>query len=235
MTGRLPVPGFLVALVLFVGGLVLLGSGASGGNPFFAEELLALGPAREVPSTVRDLLLAGWVALMGRLAWRVLEWREDWFVVTDRRLLLRTGLVTRRVAMMPLLKVTDMSYARPPAGRVLGYGEIVIESAGRDQALRRQVMRGADAALHRLPRGLVAGIVEDGHLDPRDRTVLVQPQAFDPAVDLAAMAAVEADQRQDAVADPFHGGGVGRFNRPACQHAIGPSLSHTRRAHRPAA
>ena len=67
----------------------------------------------------------------------MLLWREDWFVVTDRRLLMRTGLVTRRVAMMPLMKVTDMSYSRPPAGRVLGYGEIVIESAGQDQALRR--------------------------------------------------------------------------------------------------
>lgn len=33
------------------------------GNPFFAEELLALGPAREVPSTVRDLLLARLEAL----------------------------------------------------------------------------------------------------------------------------------------------------------------------------
>ena len=32
--------------------------------------------------------------------------------------------MTRRVAMMPLIKVTDMSYSRPPAGRVLGYGEI---------------------------------------------------------------------------------------------------------------
>jgi membrane protein YdbS with pleckstrin-like domain len=86
---------------------------------------------------LRELLLAGWVALLVRLTWRVLEWREDWFVVTDRRLLMRTGLVTRRVAMMPLIKVTDMSYARPPAGRVFGYGEIVIESAGQDQALRR--------------------------------------------------------------------------------------------------
>lgn len=85
----------------------------------------------------RDLLLAGWVALLARLAWRVLEWRADWFVVTDRRLLLRTGILTRKVAMMPLIKVTDMSYSRPPAGRVLGYGEIVIESAGHDQALRR--------------------------------------------------------------------------------------------------
>jgi membrane protein YdbS with pleckstrin-like domain len=86
---------------------------------------------------VRDLLLAGWVGLLARLTWRTLEWREDWFVVTDRRLLVRTGLVTRKVAMMPLIKVTDMSYDRPPVGRLLGYGEIVIESAGQDQALRR--------------------------------------------------------------------------------------------------
>ena len=85
----------------------------------------------------RDLLLAGWVALLARLTWRVLQWRHDWFVVTDRRLLLRRGVLTRRVAMMPLIKVTDMSYSRPLLGRVLGYGEIVIESAGRDQALRR--------------------------------------------------------------------------------------------------
>jgi membrane protein YdbS with pleckstrin-like domain len=86
---------------------------------------------------VRDLLLAGWVGLMARLTWRVIEWRADWFVVTDRRLLLRSGIITRKVAMMPLIKVTDMSYSRPPAGRLFGYGEIVIESAGHDQALRR--------------------------------------------------------------------------------------------------
>ena len=98
----------------------------------WADQRLPLG----VP-LARDLLLAGWVALVARLVWRALEWRADWFVVTDRRLLLRTGIVTRKVAMMPLIKVTDMSYERPPVGRVLGYGEIVIESAGHDQALRR--------------------------------------------------------------------------------------------------
>lgn len=85
----------------------------------------------------RDLLLLGWVLLVAWCVWQVLEWRNDWFVVTDRRLLLRSGILSRRVAMMPLIKVTDMSYSRPMLGRVFGYGEIVIESAGHDQALRR--------------------------------------------------------------------------------------------------
>lgn len=106
----------------------------------FAGLITLLWLDQVLPTTLplaRDLLLAGWVALMARLTWRVMEWRADWFVVTDRRLLLRTGIITRRVAMMPLIKVTDMSYSRPPVGRILGYGEIVIESAGHDQALRK--------------------------------------------------------------------------------------------------
>ena len=88
-------------------------------------------------SPLRELLLACWILLAARLVWRALEWREDWFVVTDRRLLVRSGLLTRRVSMMPLIKVTDLSFARSPIGRMLGYGEIVIESAGQDQVLRR--------------------------------------------------------------------------------------------------
>jgi hypothetical protein len=38
--------------------------------------------------------------------------------------------------MMPLTKVTDMSFRRSFGGRMLGYGEFVVESAGQDQALR---------------------------------------------------------------------------------------------------
>lgn len=86
---------------------------------------------------VRTVLVTGWLALVVRLAWRVLQWREDWFIVTDRRMLIRKGLITRRVSMMPLMKVTDMSFTRPPVGRLVGYGEMVIESAGQEQALRR--------------------------------------------------------------------------------------------------
>jgi membrane protein YdbS with pleckstrin-like domain len=87
-----------------------------------------------VPLLVNVVLLAT-VALLLRLLWKVWEYRRDWFVVTDERLLLTYGLLTRRVAIMPLTKVTDMSYNVSLAGRVLGYGEFVFESAGQDQAL----------------------------------------------------------------------------------------------------
>lgn len=85
---------------------------------------------------IRDVLWLGWILVALRAAWRVIQWRSDWFVVTDERLLLTYGLLTRRVAIMPLAKVTDMSYNVSPLGRVLRYGEFVFESAGQDQALR---------------------------------------------------------------------------------------------------
>ncbi|WP_454729604.1 PH domain-containing protein [Cellulosimicrobium protaetiae] len=78
-----------------------------------------------------------WLILAGRLVWKVFEWRNEWFVATDKRLLLLYGLITHKVAMMPLTKVTDMNYGRSPVGRVFGYGQFLLESAGQDQALRQ--------------------------------------------------------------------------------------------------
>ncbi|MDN5769075.1 MAG: PH domain-containing protein [Humibacillus sp.] len=70
-----------------------------------------------------------------RLLWRLLQWRHNWFVATEKRLLLRYGLITHKVAMMPLSKVTDMTYERTIPGQLLGYGRFILESAGQDQAL----------------------------------------------------------------------------------------------------
>ncbi len=77
-----------------------------------------------------------WGLLVLRLAWKVLQWIFDYFVITSQRLLLAQGFPYRRVNMMPLAKVTDMSFNRSPLGQILGYGEFVVESAGQDQALR---------------------------------------------------------------------------------------------------
>ena len=77
-----------------------------------------------------------WAILLLRLAWKVLEWSLTYFVITSQRLLLSQGFLIRRVDMMPLTKVTDMSFNRSATGQLLGFGEFVVESAGQDQALR---------------------------------------------------------------------------------------------------
>jgi uncharacterized membrane protein YdbT with pleckstrin-like domain len=78
-----------------------------------------------------------WGIVFLRLVIKVIEWGETYFVVTSQRFLLATGLVTRKVNMMPLSKVTDMSFQRSAMGRILGYGEFILESAGQDQALNK--------------------------------------------------------------------------------------------------
>jgi hypothetical protein len=47
------------------------------------------------------------------------------------------GIVVRKVAMMPMAKVTDMRYDRSLMGMLFGYGVYVLESAGQDQALTK--------------------------------------------------------------------------------------------------
>ncbi len=85
---------------------------------------------------VRSALMLGWLVLVVRALWRYWEWTFDWFVVTDRRLLRLHGIFDSKRDMMPLSKVTDMAFERPFWGKLVGYGRFVLESAGRDQALR---------------------------------------------------------------------------------------------------
>lgn len=77
-----------------------------------------------------------WLGVMGWVAWGVADWYFDRFILTNKRVMVVNGIITRKVAMMPLLRVTDMKYEQSPLGRLLNYGTFVLESAGQDQALR---------------------------------------------------------------------------------------------------
>jgi len=84
---------------------------------------------------LRDAAIIAWLGIVLWLLWSIFEWWMEIFLATDRRLILVYGIFTRKVAMMPLSKVTDMRYDRTVPGKLLGYGVFVLESAGQDQAL----------------------------------------------------------------------------------------------------
>ncbi len=86
---------------------------------------------------LRDVALVIWLVLILRVAWKVFEWHQEVFLATDRRLVLVYGIAVRKVAMMPMSKVTDMRYDRSVLGMMLNYGVYVLESAGQDQALTK--------------------------------------------------------------------------------------------------
>ena len=72
-----------------------------------------------------------------RLAWKLILWRHERIVVTDQRIFDVSGVLTRSVATVPLEKVTDMTYRRTLGGRMLGYGDLIFETAGQMQAMDR--------------------------------------------------------------------------------------------------
>jgi uncharacterized membrane protein YdbT with pleckstrin-like domain len=87
-------------------------------------------------STAILIIWGLWVLLLLWLGVKIWDWAVNYFVVTSHRLILAQGVIVRKVGMLPLSKVTDMSFQRSTIGRVLGYGEFIVESAGQDQALR---------------------------------------------------------------------------------------------------
>jgi membrane protein YdbS with pleckstrin-like domain len=76
-------------------------------------------------------------AFVLRLGWKLWGWRVDRIIVTDRRIFEVSGILTRNVASMPLANMTDVTYRRSVLGRLLGYGELVVETAGQLQSLNR--------------------------------------------------------------------------------------------------
>ena len=78
----------------------------------------------------------GLVAVLRFTVLTMLWWIER-IVITDKRVMLARGIITHNVGMMPLGKVTDLTFQRTLTGRLFGYGTLVVESAGQIQALNR--------------------------------------------------------------------------------------------------
>ena len=110
---------------------LLIGTGAT-----FALGYISGFLAKQNQEGLTTVAILIWVGVMGWVSWRVADWYFDRFILTNKRVMVVAGLITRRVAMMPLLRVTDMKYEQSPLGRALNYGTFVLESAGQEQALR---------------------------------------------------------------------------------------------------
>lgn len=89
-----------------------------------------------IGSNLPWILVIAIVAAWLQFAWRIIVRRHDMFVATDKRILKYQGIFVTDVPMMRMSKVTDMRFTRSMAGEIFGYGTIVIESAGQDQAIR---------------------------------------------------------------------------------------------------
>ncbi len=109
-----------------------------------ATYLAALMPDGDAQIWLRLVVAA--VALLAVVRWTVwpfLKWLTTSYVVTDRRLITRVGVVARSGRDMPLSRINDVTFEHTNLlERMLGCGTLVVESAGeRGQLVLRDVPR----------------------------------------------------------------------------------------------
>jgi uncharacterized membrane protein YdbT with pleckstrin-like domain len=107
------------------------------------------------PAAVALVVVVGWVVILPRLpdggaraallwltigaglvvlAWyplrRVVAWATSHFVVTSDRVIHREGLVAKRSMEIPLEAINDVRFSQTVFERLIGAGDLTIESAG---------------------------------------------------------------------------------------------------------
>ncbi|MDQ0894615.1 PH domain-containing protein [Agromyces ramosus] len=108
-----------------------------------------VGPMLEMAAAIPVLLLLAWLPsgaywlplflalfLVLHGMWRMLAVQMDRFVVTNMRVFRVHGILSQRIATMPIARILDISVYKPLIGRVFGYGHFIFESAAQDQGLR---------------------------------------------------------------------------------------------------
>ena len=134
--------------------------------------LLLIDPENRVTSSAGLLVLLGALAYYGL---RVAEWWMRHFIVSTRRVLLTSGVIVRTVTLLPLRRITDLTWKETLLGQVLGYGTFRFESAGQQQALSEITYLPRADLLYRQVSGLLfqsdwggaaASGDDEGNLDP---------------------------------------------------------------------
>lgn len=72
------------------------------------------------------VLFLGLVSLAQRICVKV----GSLFIVTNRRVVLKTGIIRRRVAELVLVKCEGIQAAESVTGRIFGYGTLVVTTGG---------------------------------------------------------------------------------------------------------
>ena len=107
-----------------------------------ATYLATIVPDGSAQKWLRLAVLVIAVLIVARfVVWPFLKWLTTSYIVTDRRIITRVGVVARTGRDMPISRVNDVTFSHSGLlERILGCGTLVVESAGeRGQLVLRDV------------------------------------------------------------------------------------------------
>ena len=117
------------AVLAAVGVVVLLAAGSS--------ILARIGAAGRDNLVLIGAIVVALVAgiVVGRAVWRIICWRYTWYIVTDRRVMVRAGVATRRTSSAWFGRVSEVRLEVPYIARLLRrlggreYGHLSVQTS----------------------------------------------------------------------------------------------------------
>jgi uncharacterized membrane protein YdbT with pleckstrin-like domain len=92
------------------------------------------------------LIWAGW------LAFKYFQWRFTYFVVTDDRVIFRTGVFAKHGVEIPLERINNINFRQGVWERVIGAGDLDIQSAGQEGESHFEDVRHPDGVQQEIYR-----------------------------------------------------------------------------------
>ncbi len=125
------------------------------------------GFVKDASTWIVVLLLVAWA---GWLVLKYFQWTMTYFVVTDRRVIYRTGVLSKKGVEIPLERINNINFHQRVIDRIIGAGDLDIESAGRDGQTHFDFVRHPDGVQHEIYR----------QMEKRNMPQSFQPQAVPP-------------------------------------------------------
>jgi uncharacterized membrane protein YdbT with pleckstrin-like domain len=119
--------------------------------------------------------LLGLAVLLAAVVGRVLRWATTHFVLTTERLIFRSGVVAKFGREIPLERINDVTFSQSLFERMIGAGDLLLESAGEHGQSRFSNIRDPEAVQLEIYRQMEA--------NDRRRAGYATTQVHPPATD----------------------------------------------------
>jgi uncharacterized membrane protein YdbT with pleckstrin-like domain len=132
------------------------------GVPLFVLLVLARrigdGVLRDVVSIPLAALAVVWVVW---LLLKYVQWTRTYFVVSDQRVIYRTGVITRRGVEIPLERINNLNFHQRILERLIGAGDLEVQSAGEEGTTLFENVRHPDGVQQEIYRQMESDATRD--------------------------------------------------------------------------
>jgi membrane protein YdbS with pleckstrin-like domain len=135
-------------------------------------------PAGDLQQPARMAVgVLGLAVLLATVVGRVLRWATTHFVLTTERLIFRSGVVAKFGREIPLERINDVTFSQSLFERMIGAGDLLLESAGEHGQSRFSNIRDPEAVQLEIYRQMEANDRRRAGYAPTQP----HPQVFDHA------------------------------------------------------